>query len=78
MGDMLSKTKITVTLIVAAGLFGLASCKGKTKDSPPSTREIIKTYTKTLADAPKRARSAANAENLRNGSEQKALEDLDK
>ncbi len=67
-----------VALAVAAS-FTLASCKGDgdRQEAPsPSTREVIRTYTKTLSTAPDKARDAAEAAEKRDNAQEEALKGL--
>lgn len=65
-----------VALAVAAS-FTLASCKGDGDRAPaPSTREVIRTYTKTLSTAPDKARDAAEAAEQRDNAQDEALKGL--
>lgn len=65
-----------VALAVAAS-FTLASCKGDgDRPEAPSTREVIRTYTKTLSTAPDKARDAAEAAKQRDNAQGEALKGL--
>lgn len=74
--------RIKASTIASAALalalsFSLASCKGDgDKPGGPSTREVIKTYTKTLATAPDKAREAARATEERDKAQEDALKGL--
>ncbi|GMR05352.1 MAG: hypothetical protein BMS9Abin24_160 [Thermodesulfobacteriota bacterium] len=73
----ISARTIAFTALALAASLSLASCKGNgDKPEAPSTREIIKTYTKTLATAPDKARDAAKASDQRNKAQEEALKGL--
>lgn len=66
-----------IAALAIAASFALASCKGDGDRAPaPSTREVIRTYTDTLATAPDRARDAAEATQERARAQEDALKGL--
>ncbi len=69
--------RIFVTALALAASMTLASCKGEGgKEAAPSSREIMKKYTETLAGAPDKARDSAAASDERNKAQEDALKGL--
>ena len=65
---------IAFMALALAAFFTFASCKGDGDRVPaPSTREVIKTYTKTLSTAPEKARDAAEDAGERDKAQEEAL-----
>lgn len=68
---------IAFAALALAASFTLASCRGDGDRTPaPSTKEVIRTYTKTISTAPEKARDAAEAAQERDRAQEEALKGL--
>lgn len=78
MGQFAGKV-IKNALLIASALFFCASCTDSSKkEEPKSAREIMHTYTETLAKSPQKAKEAAALAEKRNEQEEKAIKELEK
>jgi hypothetical protein len=72
------KWLVHASLVIAALFLTSCSDAPRKEDAPKSAGEIMDKYVDTLTKAPGKAREAAGAEEERNKSMEKSLEELDK